>query len=215
VAAAARARGIVSVLDNSWASPLFQKPLTLGVDLVVHSATKYIGGHSDVVAGAVVGSAERLERLFYDTYLLNGGILGPFDAWLLNRGLRTLPLRMRQHHRDGLALATWLADHARVRRVFHPGLTRESMLSGYSGLFSFELDTEDHAAVSRFVDALDMFRIGVSWGGVESLVIAPFRGNNGEDLAAQGIPRGLVRLSIGLEGYETLRSDLERALDAL
>jgi len=215
VAAAARARGIVSVLDNSWASPLFQKPLTLGVDLVVHSATKYIGGHSDVVAGAVVGSAERLERLFYDTYLLNGGILGPFDAWLLNRGLRTLPLRMRQHHRDGLALATWLADHAKVRRVFHPGLAGEVGLFGYSGLFSFELDTEDHAAVSRCVDALGMFRIGVSWGGVESLVIAPFRGNNGEDLAAQGIPRGLVRLSIGLEGYETLRSDLEQALDAL
>jgi cystathionine beta-lyase/cystathionine gamma-synthase len=214
VAAAARARGIISVLDNSWASPLFQKPLTLGVDLVVHSATKYIGGHSDVMAGAVVGSAECMERLFYDTYLLNGGILGPFDAWLLNRGLRTLPLRMRQHHRDGLALATWLAGHAKVRRVFHPGLAGENALSGYSGLFSFELDTEDHATVSRFVDALARFRIGVSWGGVESLVIAPYRGDNAEALAAQGLPRGLVRVSIGLEGFETLRSDLDQALGA-
>ena len=219
VAGAARERGILSVLDNSWASPLFQKPLTLGVDLVVHSATKYIGGHSDVVAGAVVGSAERMERIFYDAVLLNGGILAPFDAWLLNRGLRTLPLRLRQHHRDALALAEWLAGHSKVRRVFHPALagavSGSASLGGYSGLFSFELDTTDHGVVSRFVDRLERFKIGVSWGGVESLAIAPNRGNNAEALHAQGIPLGLVRLSIGLEGAETLRDDLDQALGAL
>jgi len=215
VAGAARDRGILTAFDNSWASPLLQKPITLGADLVIHSATKYIGGHSDVVAGAVVGSAERIKSIFYDALLLNGGILAPFDAWLLNRGLRTLPLRMRQHHRDGLALAHWLASQAGVRRVFHPGLAAEGRLSGYSGLFSFELDTVEHQVLSRFVDQLQRFKIGVSWGGVESLVIAPYRGDNEAALSAQGIPPGLVRVSIGLEGYETLRWDLEQALATL
>ncbi len=120
VAALARERDITTVLDNSWATPLFQKPLTQGVDLVVHSATKYLGGHSDLVAGAVVGSAARLEKLFHEALLLDGGVLAPFDAWLLNRGLRTLPVRMRRHHESGLAVARFLAAHPRVRRVFHP-----------------------------------------------------------------------------------------------
>jgi cystathionine beta-lyase/cystathionine gamma-synthase len=214
-AAAARSRGVLAVMDNSWATPLFQKPLTLGVDLVVHSATKYLGGHSDLLAGAVVGGAEIMERLFYDAQLLLGGVLGPHDAWLLNRGLRTLPVRMRQHHHDALELARRLASHPRVRRVFHPGLVggrRAASLGGYSGLFSFELDAESYEAVARCVDRLRLFRIGVSWGGVESLVIAAARGDGDERLAAAGIPRGLVRLSVGLEGVEALWSDLERAL---
>ena len=105
VAELARQHGARSVIDNSWSTPLFQKPLEKGVDLVVHAATKYMGGHSDVVAGAIVGSDELLERIFFDAYLLLGGALGPVDAWLVNRGLRTLPVRMQQHHTDGLAVA--------------------------------------------------------------------------------------------------------------
>jgi cystathionine beta-lyase/cystathionine gamma-synthase len=221
LAAVARERGVVSVIDNSWATPLFQKPLTLGVDLVIHSATKYLGGHSDLVAGALVGNADLVERLFYDAFLLQGGLLAPFDAWLLNRGLRTLPARMRGHHAGGLELARFLAEHPRVRRVFHPALVPESaalargQLGGFSGLFSFELDTAAAAAVHRFVDSLRLFRIGVSWGGVESLVIAPLRGDNRAALAAQGIPPGLVRLSVGLEPAERLVDDLTVALHAL
>jgi cystathionine beta-lyase/cystathionine gamma-synthase len=215
VTALARERGIATVLDNSWATPLFQKPLTLGVDLVVHSATKYIGGHSDVVAGAVVGSAAHLETLFHEALLLDGGVLSPIDAWLLNRGLRTLPVRMRRHHETGLAVAGFLASHPRVRRVFHPAFDAAGpgALTGYSGLLSFELATSSFDELERFVDALERFRIGVSWGGVESLVLTPNRGDNREALAAQSIPPGLVRLSVGLEAPEFLIADLERALD--
>jgi len=216
LAALARERGITSVIDNSWATPLYQKPLALGIDLAVHSATKYVGGHSDVVAGAVVGGEELMERIFYGAFLLNGGILGPFDAWLLNRGLRTLPLRMRQHHRDALEVARFLGQHARVRQVFHPGLREDALvreqLRGYSGLFSFELDTESFEDVERFVDSLERFRIGVSWGGVESLVITPNNGRNAASLRGRRIPPGTVRLSIGLEGAGVLIADLERAL---
>lgn len=216
VAALARERGVTTVFDNSWATPLLQKPLTLGVDVVVHSATKYVGGHSDVVAGAVVTESERLRRIFYGAYLLNGGALGPFDAWLLNRGLRTLPLRLRQHHAGALAVARFLAGHPAVERVFHPGLVEDERLvaplNGFSGLFSFELKTDRFEDVERFVNRLERFRIGVSWGGVESLVITPFRGGNREALAAQRIPPGTVRLSIGLESADVLIGDLDRAL---
>jgi cystathionine beta-lyase/cystathionine gamma-synthase len=216
LAALARERGITSVIDNSWATPLYQKPLALGIDLAVHSATKYVGGHSDVVAGAVVGGEELMERIFYGAFLLNGGILGPFDAWLLNRGLRTLPVRMRQHHRDALEVARFLDQHAGVRQVFHPGLRPDALvreqLRGFSGLFSFELDTESFEDVERFVDSLERFRIGVSWGGVESLVITPNNGRNAASLRGRRIPPGTVRLSIGLEGAGVLIADLERAL---
>lgn len=224
IAALGRARGALTVMDNSWASPLFQKPIVHGVDLVVHSATKYLGGHSDVVAGAIVGDAERLERLFFDGYLLLGGAIGPFDAWLLNRGLRTLPARMRAHHAGGLAVARFLDAHPRVRRVFHPAFDgapadlARGPLHGFSGLLSFALDSEDVAVVRRFVDALARFKIGVSWGGVESLVIAPLRADatgatNAESLRAQGLPLGLVRLSVGLEPPDVLTADLAQALD--
>lgn len=220
VAEIARGRGALTVLDNSWATPLFQKPLTLGVDLVVHSATKYLAGHSDLVAGALVGTADLMRRVFYDALLLNGAPLAPFDAWLLNRGLRTLPMRMRQHHKGGLEVARFLAEQPRVRTVFHPGLEpqaspeAEKSLAGYSGLLSFELDCDDFAELATVVNRLSRFRIGVSWGGVESLVIAPFRGDNREALTRQGIPAGTVRLSVGVEPPELLIDDLAQALAA-
>lgn len=216
----AKARNIRTVIDNTWATPLFQKPLLLGVDLVVHSATKYLSGHSDVVAGAVIGGRETMRRLFYDAYLLLGGALGPMDAWLVHRGLRTFPTRMQQHHKDGLGVAAFLRRHPKVRRVYHPWVEpadraqSESQMSGASGLFSFELNTESFPRVALFVDHLKLFKIGVSWGGVESLVIAPFRGDNAADLTAAGLPLGLVRLSVGLEGAGALIEDLARALDA-
>jgi cystathionine beta-lyase/cystathionine gamma-synthase len=213
VAAAAHEHGAVTCLDNSWATPLFQKPIVHGVDVVVHSCTKYIGGHSDVVAGAVITTAGRMRQIFQRAFMLNGGILAPFDAWLLLRGLRTLPLRMRQHHHDGLRVAEFLRSHARVRRVFHPAFEERTSpsLGGYAGLFSFELDTDEFADVRRFVDGLRRFRIGVSWGGVESLVITPSR----PQVEAQRLPRGLVRVSTGLEGADVLIADLAAALDDL
>lgn len=217
VTAAARARGALTCLDNSWATPLYQKPLTMGVDIVVHSCSKYIGGHSDVVAGAVASTAAIMEQIFYRSFLLNGGILAPFDAWLLLRGLRTLPVRIQQHEADALRVAEFLDKHPAVRRVFHPAFTAdprlvETQLRGYSGLFSFELVDGSFEAVRRVIDGFRRVRIGVSWGGVESIAVSPNRETNGEYLDAQGIPRGLIRLSVGLEGAAVVIEDLARAL---
>jgi cystathionine beta-lyase/cystathionine gamma-synthase len=199
VADLAHRRGVTTCLDNSWSTPLFQKPLALGVDLVVHTCTKYLGGHSDLLAGAIVGSAERLERIFY-------------QSWLL-RGLRTLPVRMAQHEADGLRIAAFLATHPAVRRVHHPALGGDPLaerLAGYSGLFSFELVRDDFASVRTLLDALEIPALGVSWGGTESIVISPARPTNGTD--RQELPPGLVRLSVGLEGAEALIADLDAAL---
>ena len=216
VTTVARERGILSCIDNSWATPLFQKPLTLGADIVVHTCTKYLGGHSDLLAGAVVSTEARIRELFYNASLLNGGILAPFDAWLLLRGLRTLPARLRQHEADALRVAEFLKEHPAVLRVHHPALAAdralvESQLCGYSGLLSFEV-AGDFERVSEIIDRLRHIRIGVSWGGVESVILSPNHGTNGPRLDEQRIPRGLIRLSVGLEGADVLIADLERAL---
>lgn len=217
IAELARARKILTCIDNSWATPLYQKPLGLGIDLVVHTCSKYLGGHGDLVAGAVISTADRMEELFYRSFLPLGGALGPWDAWLLGRGLRTLPVRLSRHEADALRVAEFLAAHPAVRRVLHPALSEDPallrrQLSGTTGTFSFELERGDYETVRRVIDGLERFRIGVSWGGVESLVISPNRGTNGARLDAGGIPRGLVRLSVGLEGADLLIADLDRAL---
>ncbi|MGK2961060.1 MAG: trans-sulfuration enzyme family protein [Gemmatimonadaceae bacterium] len=214
VAAVARESGALTCIDNSWASPLFQKPLLHAVDIVVHSATKYIGGHSDVVAGALITSSERMEQVFFRSYMLHGGILAPFDAWLLLRGLRTMPVRMQQHESDALEIAEYLRTRSDVSAVYHPAFDEPSpSLTGFSGLFSFEIASGGFDAVRKFINGLERFRIGVSWGGVESIVISPNRGNNLPYLEAQRIPAGLVRLSIGLEGADALITDIARSLD--
>lgn len=216
IADIARAHGAVTCIDNSWASPLFQKPIAHGIDIVVHSATKYIGGHSDVVAGAVITTTERLTQIFYRAYLLLGGILHPFDSWLLLRGMRTMPIRMQQHEADAIRVAEHLRTRPEVAAVHHPAFAeRSKSLTGYSGLFSFELKDAEFDQVRDFIDALKRFRIGVSWGGVESLVISPNRGNNLSYLDHQRLPHGLIRVSIGLEGADALIEDLDAALGTL
>ena len=216
IADIARAHGALSCIDNSWASPLFQKPITHGVDIVMHSATKYIGGHSDVVAGAVITSAELMDQIYHRAFLLNGGILHPFDAWLLLRGMRTMPVRMQQHEADALRVAEYLQDRPDVSAVHHPAFSNPSKsLTGYSGLFSFEIANGGFDEVRKFIDGLKRFRIGVSWGGVESLVISPTRANNLAYLDTQRMPHGLVRLSIGLEGPSVLIEDIGTSLGAL
>jgi cystathionine beta-lyase/cystathionine gamma-synthase len=216
IADVARKHGALTCVDNSWASPLFQKPIDHGVDVVVHSATKYIGGHSDVVAGVAVTTAQRMEQIFYRAYLLLGGILHPFDSWLLLRGLRTLPVRMQQHEADALRVAEFLRMRPEVSAVHHPAfMSPSSSLLGTSGLFSFDLKDAEFEQARSFVNALKRFRIGVSWGGVESLVIAANRGTNLHWLDAQKIPHGLIRMSIGLEGADALIEDVGSALDSL
>ena len=219
IADLARSRGVITCIDNSWATPLLQKPLEYGIDIVVHSATKYLAGHSDVVAGAVVSTHEHMERLFYRSYLLGGAPLAPIDAWLLLRGLRTLPARLREHEAAGLRTADILRQHQAVETVFHPAFTggpvAERYLKGYSGLLSFTLKRPSYEAVAAVIDGLQHFHPGVSWGGVESLAISPMRPGPWPEPHPLQLPAGLIRLSVGLEGANTLAEDLVQALDGL
>jgi cystathionine beta-lyase len=210
----ARARGITTIFDNSWATPYFQRPLDLGCDLIVHSATKFLGGHSDLVAGAMMGNDPALlDRILYEAELL-GATLDPFAAWLMLRGVRTLGLRMERHQKSGLAVARMLAEHPKVERVNHPGLeshphhaVARRQLRGYSGLFSFRLKEQTRAATNRFMNRLKLFGIGVSWGGFESLVVG------GTIFSTPEKPEYLIRLHVGLESTEDLVADVRQALE--
>ena len=220
VAAWAAARGLVTVMDNTWSTPIFQKPLTMGVDLVLHSLSKYAGGHSDLVGGVVAGSSRLVRPLARTEYQLYGSAMSPHDAAKVIKGLRTLPVRMAAHQERGLAVAEFLADHPAVRVVNHPGLTSHPghevasrQMSGFSSLFSIELATESRDVVGEFLNRLRHFRIGVSWGGFESLVNAPALTTEESVRATMGIPVGLVRLSVGLEPADTLIKDLDGALE--
>ena len=224
VAALARARGIRTLCDNSFATPLNQSPLALGIDLVVHSATKYLNGHSDVVAGMLCGSESLLREVFKGPYMTFGSILSPHDAWLMIRGLRTLGVRMERIAATTQRVLAFAETHPRIRRVHHPfatdnpqlGLSRRQ-LRGSSGLLSIELDVADVAGVERFCDALRRFLMTVSWGGYESLMFplcAVFPENSAVQ-SASVLPLSMVRLSIGLEEPDVLIGDLEQALAAI
>jgi cystathionine beta-lyase/cystathionine gamma-synthase len=218
LAAMARGAGAITVVDNSWASPVFQQPVALGCDLVLHSASKYIGGHSDVVAGVVAGRAELVAKLRREILPYLGGKLSPFDGWLLLRGLRTLPARMREHERSALALATRLQAHPLVTRVHHPALSqpRSKGLSGTSGLFSIELDPA--VDIPAFCDALKLFKLGVSWGGHESLIcpagVTRVQSGGPNHALRFGVPERMVRLNTGLEATDSLWADLLAAFAA-
>jgi cystathionine gamma-synthase len=218
LAALARQHGVVSVIDNSWASPIFQRPLTLGVDLVLHSASKYLGGHSDVVAGVVTGSKELIGRIRAEAYPYLGGKLSPFDAWLLVRGMRTLPIRMKAHEASALAIAQRLQDLDVVEKVCHPALANRlpAGLNGTSGLFSFVF--REGVDIRRFTDNLKLFQLGVSWGGHESLIVPAevVLQQKAQPNSAHtfGIDARSVRLHVGLEGTEALWNDLELAIAA-
>ncbi|MEM8930748.1 MAG: aminotransferase class I/II-fold pyridoxal phosphate-dependent enzyme [Acidobacteriota bacterium] len=226
IAALARERGLRTLIDNTWATPIFQRPLDLGIDLEVHSASKYLCGHSDTVAGVVIGRARDIDRITVEEGELLGAKAAPIEAWLLTRSLRTLPLRMRQHQANAMAVATFLEAHPKVRRVRYPGLAsfpqaelaRRQML-GFSGLLGFELATDDLDAIRRFFDGLDVFQIGVSWGGHESLIYAPaisyLKELPPERFAALGIALGDMRVSVGLEDVDDLVDDVTQALGRL
>ena len=215
---AAKAQGIVTTVDNSYATPIFQKPILHGVDLVLHSASKYLGGHSDTVAGVVAGSADHIARINEQTYSYLGGKLSPFEAWLLLRGLRTLPLRLPHHMKSGLALAERLKAHPSVERVNHPVYSNhpgKKTLKGYAGLFSFEV--ADDIDIPAFVDALKYFRLGVSWGGHESLVVpakATLEQTPGlNSMARFGVSPRTIRFNVGLENVEDLWADAAEAFE--
>jgi len=219
VAAEAHRAGALFVVDNTFASPYLQQPLLLGADLVLHSTTKYIGGHSDVVGGALIGNDPALrERL---AFLQNaaGGVPGPFDAWLVLRGAKTLAVRMERHSANGLAIAEWLAEHPRVTRVNYPGLAahpqhdvaRRQMRS-FGGMLSFEVRGGETAA-KRLAARTRIFALAESLGGVESLIELPLAMTHGSVRGTKlAPPAGLVRLSVGIESIDDLIADLAQAI---
>lgn len=212
VCALARSHNIITIIDNTWATPIFQRPLQMGVDIVVHSASKYLGGHSDVIAGVVCASRQHIEAIHREMVII-GGILDPFAGWLILRGLRTLPIRLHQHQANALRVAQWLAKHPAVHHVLYPGLSSHPQhdlarrqMNGFSGLFSFTLKSNSREAAAGVADALRMFHLGVSWGGYESLVLPMLI----EDY--DGEQRGGLRVHIGLEDPDSLIADLDQAL---
>ncbi len=217
LAALARSHGVTSIIDNSWATPVFQRPLEHGVDIVVHSASKYLSGHSDTVAGVIVTDHDHMARIKSLTFPLLGPKLSPFEGWLLLRGMRTLHLRMARHMESTATLAARLRAHPHVTRVRLPGPDASPYLSGHSGLFGFEVAAG--VDVPAFCDALKIFRLGVSWGGHESLVFPAQLGlgltqDTANSLIAFGVSDRLIRLSVGLEGADDLWADLAQALSA-
>ncbi|MDQ7065364.1 MAG: aminotransferase class I/II-fold pyridoxal phosphate-dependent enzyme [candidate division KSB1 bacterium] len=226
VAVLASANHIRTIIDNSWATPIFQKPLAMGIDLEVHSCSKYLAGHSDLVAGVVIGRERDITDIATCEFELLGGKMAPFEAWLLIRSLRTLPLRMRQHQENALHVARFLEQHAKIRRVHYPGLESHpqydlgrKQMTGYSGLLSFELATQDLTQIKRFVNSLKLFHIGVSWGGHESLIYAPaisyLKELPLERFSALGLSVSHMRISVGLENAEDLIADLRQSLEML
>ncbi|MCE9558018.1 MAG: aminotransferase class I/II-fold pyridoxal phosphate-dependent enzyme, partial [Armatimonadetes bacterium] len=211
---AAHERGIKVAIDNSYSSPIFQTPADFGVDIVLHSATKYLSGHSDVVAGALACSQEHFSAMLDNEISLFGGAIAPLPAWLMLRGLRTLPIRMKAHQEAGNIVANWLRIQPRVVRVNHIGFEEhpqrewiQKQMSGSAGLVSFELDEPGLEPVRKFLDALKVFQMGVSWGGFESLAVPVEMHPIG-----WSEPRIVIRLYCGLEAPEDLLEDLAQAL---
>ena len=221
VAAAANRAGILLVVDNTFATPFNQNPLLLGADLVIHSATKYLGGHSDLTAGVVLGKSERIRPL-RETMILTGGCSDPLAAYLLLRGLKTLAVRVRTQNENAAGVAAYLASHPRIRRVLYPGLETHPghaiarrQMRGFGGIVTFEMDGGFDGA-RRALDRFQVFLRAATLGGVESNamlpVLASHVGYSDDELAAAGVTRGMVRLSLGIEDLEDLLEDLEQAL---
>lgn len=222
VADLGRAEGLLTVADNTFATPVNQRPLEAGIDVVVHSATKYLGGHGDVVAGVLAGPEKLLERVRRETLKHLGGVIAPDSAWLVLRGIRTLPVRMERHNRNALQVARWLEDRPDVVRVHHPGLASHPrhelarrQMSGFGGMVAFELEGIESAR--RLVDGLSLCTLAVSLGDVATLIQHSASMTHAsvppERRREAGIRDGLLRLSVGLERPEDLIADLDRALD--
>ncbi|MEW5940434.1 MAG: PLP-dependent aspartate aminotransferase family protein [Chloroflexota bacterium] len=224
LAALAHRYDALLLVDNTFASPYLCNPLQHGADFVMHSATKYISGHDDVLAGVVATSAANKSKLFELNKLI-GGVLGPFEAWLALRGLKTLPLRLAQQCRNAQQMAEWLQSHPRVKKVNYPGLTSHPQHAlaerlfegrGFGGVLSFEIDRADKSTIFRFMESLTICLPATTLGDVYSLVLHPatasHRSLTPEERARVGISDGLVRLSAGIESAEDILADLDSAL---
>jgi len=220
IANIARKHGIITIIDNSYSTPLYQKPIRHGIDLVCHTASKYLGGHSDVVAGVVCGSKSLVEKIFYNEFLTLGGILSPFNAWLLLRGLRTLPVRLDRVSRSTKMILDFLGKHPAVEKVYHPFLPEndqydlaQKQMVHESGLITIQTVTRNTKAIEDFCNSLTYWRMAVSWGGYESLIIPSCT------FVRPGLytsfPDNLIRFSVGLEDPEVLIQDLVKGFGYL
>jgi cystathionine beta-lyase/cystathionine gamma-synthase len=221
VAAICRERGLLFVVDNTFMTPFFQRPLALGADVVVHSATKFLNGHSDIVGGIVVSGRDDLAERVKFIQFAAGAIPGPLDCWLALRGTKTLAVRMERHDKNARALAAVLARHPAIRRTVYPGLPdhpqhelAQRQMTGFGGIITFDVGTREAAHV--LLESVRIFSLAESLGGVESLISLPAEMTHAsvppEDRARLGITPGLVRISVGIEDVEDLQADLEQAL---
>jgi cystathionine beta-lyase/cystathionine gamma-synthase len=217
-------RGLLLAVDNTFATPCLTRPLELGADIVMHSCTKYIGGHSDLLGGALVVKDKSLYDRLYFIQNATGGVMSPWDCFLASRGLKTLDLRVREQSRTAMKLAQWLAADKRVSRVLYPGLpshpghdvAQRQMHDGFGAMLTFELAGNDFAQTKKVCESTKLFQLAVSLGAVEALIEQPASMSHASyDPAARakhGITDGLIRLSVGLEDYEDLRADLDQAI---
>jgi cystathionine beta-lyase/cystathionine gamma-synthase len=218
VAELAKHHHILTIIDNSYSTPLFQNPADHGIDIVVHSASKYLGGHSDLIAGVICADSKMIRKIFEKEYLTFGGIITPENAWLMLRGLRTLPVRLKQIQETTYAVVNYLEQHPKIEKVIWPfsehhpqfGLAK-SQMKGAGGLFSFILRTNDIEKVDLFCDSLNHFLLACSWGRHESLVYPASVLYNSQN-SNNWLPMNLVRMYVGLEDAEYLIEDIDRAL---
>ena len=219
IAHIAKAKGIITMIDNSYCGPLYQQPIALGIDLVAQSATKYLGGHSDVVAGVVTGSRVLIKQIFDNEFMNIGPSLSPQSAWLIIRGMRTLPLRMQRGYESAKIITAWLQQHPAIDKVLWPflpgfkqaGLAQQQM-KGCGSLFSFILKDSTVNKIETFCDSLQHILMAVSWGGHESLIIPSIAGIKPEDFRKDNLRHNLIRIYVGLEDVDYLQNDLEQAL---
>ncbi len=221
IAQIAKAHQILLCVDNTFASPLAQKPLELGADLVVHSATKYLAGHSDLIAGLVVTKSKELGEQIKFIQNASGAILGPFDSWLVIRGIETLPLRLRQHSENAQKIAEFLLTQPLVKKVYYPGLTShpnheiaKKQLNYFGGIVSFDLKIDDKEIATKVVSSTSLFQLAESLGGIKSLICLPCEMTHKsipvEKRYESGVTDSLIRLSVGLEEVEDLIDDLSK-----
>jgi len=222
VSAIAREKNILTITDNSFNTPLHLRPVDYGIDLVVHTGTKYLSGHSDVVAGVVCGKKKMIRKIFETELLTLGGVISPHDAWLMIRGLRTLPIRLKQSSNSAGRIISFLSEHPKVERVLSPSLPSheqfelaQRQMKGCSGLFSFLVKTGSPERIEEFCETLRRFLLAVSWGGYESLVFPAIAMTHPSNEGDDKLPWNLIRLYIGLEDPEDLIADLEQALKKL
>lgn len=217
----AKSAGITTILDNSYSSPLNQKPAAMGVDIVVHSATKYLNGHSDVIAGVVASSSARISKMMAEEYMTLGAVIGAHDAWLIIRGMRTLELRVNRSSTSAQQIAEWLEQNSKIEKVYYPTLKTNSQynlavhqMKQGGGLLTIQLKAKDVSEVENFCNALRCFLLATSWGGHESLILPVCALRASASLSSQ-LPWNMVRMYIGLEDPQLLIRDLEQALSKM